>query len=133
MAIAPVPISFGEEKTAEKVYNMDHGKLIDLTPEAVAKVKDFIKKNPAAGAKIFRIGVEGGGCSGLQYGFTFDDKKDDDNVVACEDIEVLIDNPTLAYIKGAVVDYVEDMRGSGFIVKNPQSKGECGCGVSFTV
>lgn len=133
MPIAPVPISFGEEKKAEKVYNMAHGKLVDLTSEAVAKVKDFIQKNPNAGTKMFRICVEGGGCSGLQYGFTFDDKKDDDNVVPCEDIHVLIDNPTLAYIKGAIVDYVEDFRGSGFIVKNPQSKGECGCGVSFTV
>lgn len=133
MPIAPVPISFGEESKEEKAYNMDHGKPIDLTPEAVAKVKDFIAKNPNAGAKQFRVFVEGGGCSGMQYGFTFDDKKDGDNVVPCADIEILIDDPSLAYIKGAVVDYVEDFRGSGFVVKNPMSKGQCGCGVSFTV
>ncbi len=133
MSIAPVPISFGEEKKVEKIYNMDHGKPIDLTHDAIEQVKSFIEKNPAAAAKKFRVYVEGGGCSGMQYGFTFDDKKDDDNIVPCEDIEVLIDEPSLAYIKGAVIDYVADMRGAGFVVKNPQSKGECGCGVSFTV
>lgn len=133
MSSGPIPISFGDEAKVEKIYNMDHGKLLDLTSDAIEKVKDFIRKNPKAEGKRFRVFVEGGGCSGMQYGFTFAEKKDDDNVVECGDVEVLIDNVSLAYIKGAIVDYVEDMRGSGFIVKNPQSKGECGCGVSFTV
>lgn len=130
----PVPITFGDEKKKEeKTYNFDHGKLIDLTPEAIAHIKDFLEKNPKAQGKTFRVYVEGGGCSGMQYGFTFDDKKDDDNIVPCGDIEVLVDNPSLIYIKGAVVDHVDDFSGSGFIVKNPLSKGECGCGTSFTV
>lgn len=128
----PVPISFGEQPK-EKSYNMDHGKLLDLTPDAIAKVKSFIAKNPATTGKRFRVSVEGGGCSGMQYGFTFDDQKDGDHVIPCEDIEILIQDVCLLYIKGAVVDYVEDLRGSGFIVKNPLAKGECGCGVSFTV
>lgn len=130
---APVSISFGEEKKVERVYNLNHGKLLDLTPEAIAKVKDFTTRNPAAAGKNFRIFVESGGCSGMQYGFTFDHRKDDDNIVPCEDIAVLINNASLVYIKGAVVDYVDNSSGSGFIIKNPQSKGECGCGVSFTV
>lgn len=133
MSAGPVPITFGEEPKAEKTYDMGHGKLIDLTREALEKVRDFTLKNPKAAGKRFRVYVEGGGCSGMQYGFTFDDMKDGDNVVTCEDVEVLLNNDAVPFIKGAVVDYVEDIRGSGFIVKNPLSKGECGCGVSFTV
>lgn len=130
---APVPISFGSEKPKERVYNFGHGKPVDLTPEAIEQVKNFAKTNPQTEGKLFRIYVEGGGCSGFQYGFTFDEKRDDDNVISCGDISVLVDVPSLVYMKGAVVDYVADFRGAGFVVKNPQSKGECGCGTSFTV
>lgn len=133
---APIPISFGEEESQpqEKLYNMDHGKVIDLTHEAILKVKSFIAGKPEqTEGKLFRINVEGGGCSGMQYGFTFDTPKETDYVVDCEDIQVLIDREASVFIKGAVVDYIEDFRGSGFVVKNPQSKGECGCGLSFTV
>jgi iron-sulfur cluster assembly accessory protein len=133
MSSGPVPISFGEEPKVEKLYNMEHGKLIDLTHEAVEKVRDVVLKNPKAQGKRFRVYVEGGGCSGMQYGFTFDEQKAGDNVIACEDVEVLLNDDATPFLKGAVVDYVEDLRGSGFIVKNPLSKGECGCGVSFTV
>ena len=133
MAI-PTPISFGDEKPVEKVYNFDHGKPIDLTIEAIEKVKDTFKKNPdKTNGKLFRVFVEGGGCSGMQYGFTFDEKKDDDQVVNCGDIQVLISSTSEAYIRGSIVDYVENFQGAGFIVKNPQSKGECGCGISFSV
>ncbi len=121
-------------KKAEKIYNFNHGKLIDLTPEAVAKVKEFAAQNADQTAgKNFRIAVEGGGCSGMQYKFTFDTKKDDDNLVPCGDIAVLVDAPSLTYMKDAVVDYVNDFSGAGFVVKNPLSKGECGCGISFAV
>ena len=130
---APIHISFGDEEKVEKIYNMDHGKLLDLTEDAIDQVKSFIKKNPKAANKYFRVFVEGGGCSGMQYGFTFDDKKDDDHVIPCTDIEVLVNPQALIYMKGAVVDFVQTNAGTGFVVKNPQSKGECGCGVSFTV
>ena len=129
----PVPITFGDEETKEREYNMDHGKLIDLTSEAIDRVKALAASNDKANGKTFRVYVEGGGCSGMQYGFTFDVKKDDDYVVECSDIEVLLDKNSIVYVKGSVVDYVDDFRGAGFIVKNPQATGECGCGTSFTV
>jgi len=129
----PTPIRFDDEKKVEKVYNLDHGKLIDLTPEAIAYVKDFSLKNNKAVGKFFKISVEGGGCSGLQYNFTFADKDDTVEVVKCEGIEVLVDKTSVVYLKSSVVDYVNELGGAGFVVKNPQSTAECGCGVSFTV
>lgn len=131
----PTQITFGDdkEKTA-KVYNFDHGKKIDLTLEAIQQVKEFTQKNAEkTSGKHFRVCVEGGGCSGYQYVFTFDEKKADDSLISCGDIEVLLDPLTEPYVKGSVVDYVNDLSGAGFIVKNPQSKGECGCGISFAV
>ncbi|MCP5464438.1 MAG: iron-sulfur cluster assembly accessory protein [Deltaproteobacteria bacterium] len=136
MAI-PAPITFGDEETskpAEKVYNFDHGKALDLTPEAITQVKSFIDGNKEKiGDKKFRVYVEGGGCSGFQYGFTFDEQKDDDQVISCADIAILLDPASETYIKGSIVDHVSNENGTGFIVKNPQAKGECGCGLSFNV
>lgn len=133
MSQSPTGITFDGEEKKSRVYNMDHGKLIDLTPEAAAKVREFVQKNEKALGKTFRVYVEGGGCSGMQYGFTFDDQKDDDNIVACGDIEVLVDKNSVPYLKGAVVDYVDSLTGSGFVVENPLAKAACGCGTSFTV
>ena len=131
----PTQITFGDDKEKkEKVYNFAHGKKIDLTPEAIEQVQNFTKKNAdKTKGKFFRVCVEGGGCSGLQYVFTFDEKKDDDSVIPCGDIKVLLDTVTEPYVKGSVVDYINELTGAGFIVKNPQSKGECGCGISFAV
>lgn len=135
MAI-PTPITFEDDKAGkqEKVYNFDHGKVLDLTPEAVAQVKTFMQSNPEkTQGKKFRVYVEGGGCSGMQYGFTFDDVKEGDHQIECDDITVLVNVSSETFLKGSVVDYVNDLNGAGFIVKNPQSKGECGCGISFSV
>ena len=128
-----IPITFGSAETEKPVINFDHGKLVDLTASAVNHVKNFLKNTPEAQNKKFRIYVEGGGCSGFQYGFTFDEQRDDDNVIKCEDVEVLVDQNTVTYVNGAVVDYFSDFRGSGFTVHNPQAKASCGCGVSFSV
>lgn len=107
--------------------------VITLTPNAVEQIKRSAEKIAVASGKFFRVYVEGGGCSGMQYGFSFDQKKEDDFVVHCGTIDVLVDPQSSLYLKGSTVDYVEDLRGSGFTVKNPNSKGACGCGVSFTV
>jgi len=129
----PIPITLDNEKP-EKEYAFNHGKLLDLTPEAITKVQEFITKNKdKIGEKRFRVYVEGGGCSGHQYGFTFDNPKDDDNIITCGSIDVLVSEETLPFLKGSIVDYVEDSSGSGYIVKNPLSTGECSCGVSFSV
>lgn len=128
---APIQISFGEEEKPS--VSFDHGKDLELTPSAIARVKSFLTTTPQARGKFFRVVVENGGCSGSQYKFTFDSRKDGDHAVSCGDIEVLVDDASLGFIRGAVVDYTEDFRGSGFVVHNPLAKGSCGCGISFSV
>ncbi len=105
--------------------------LLSLTDSAIEKVKFFAKSMPDSENKPLRIFVQGGGCSGFQYGFQFDEKKDDDNVIEQSGIIVLVDPQSAGYLKDAVVNYVEDFRGAGFSVENPNASGGCGCGKSF--
>ena len=108
------------------------GALLSLTDAAIAKVKYFAGTMPDAQGKPLRIFVQGGGCSGFQYGFTFDEKKEDDAVISAGGIEVVVDPQSATYLKDAQVDFVEDMRGAGFSVTNPiATGGSCGCGKSF--
>lgn len=106
---------------------------LSLTAKAIEKVHSFAKSSKEAEGKHLRVYVQGGGCSGFEYGFTFDDQRDDDEVIAVADIKVLLDPISLPYLKNATVDYVEDFRGSGFSVQNPNATGSCGCGHSFSV
>ena len=108
------------------------GFALTLTDRAVEKVKDFAAKMPEAAGKALRVFIQGGGCSGFQYGFTFDDKRPTDHVVKARDIEVLVDPASAAKLQGATVDFVEDFRGAGFSVDNPNATGGCGCGKSFS-
>ena len=87
---------------------------------------------PDSQGKPLRVFVQGGGCSGFQYGFTFDEKKDGDNVLEQDGITILVDPQSATYLKDSTVDYVEDFRGAGFSVTNPNATGgSCGCGKSF--
>ena len=104
---------------------------ITVTDSAVAKVRFFAEQNEEYKGKAFRVFVEGGGCSGFQYGFAFDDKRDGDQTFDIGGLEVLIDPMSLQYLAGSTVDFVEDMRGAGFTVNNPNAKTSCGCGSSF--
>ena len=107
------------------------GALLSLTDAAVAKVKFFASTMADSAGKPLRIFVQGGGCSGFQYGFTFDEKKEGDAVIETGGIEVVVDPQSATYLKDAKVDYVEDFRGAGFSVTNPNASGGCGCGKSF--
>jgi iron-sulfur cluster assembly accessory protein len=115
----PTPITSGNEP------------LLSLTEAAIAKVKYFAGTMPDSEGKPLRIFVQGGGCSGFQYGFTFDEKKEGDAVIQTGGIEVVVDPQSATYLKDARVDFVEDMRGAGFSVTNPNASGGCGCGKSF--
>ena len=110
--------------------------LIIFTPAAVRKVIGFSQSNPEAEGKFLRLYVQGGGCSGFEYGFKFDDKKDGDYVIPQghgeESIEVLVDPFSLPFLQSCTVDYYEDFAGSGFKVSNPNATGTCGCGHSFS-
>ena len=104
---------------------------LTLTDKAVEKVKAFAAANPAAEGKCLRVYIHGGGCSGFQYGFAFDDRRPTDTIVSQSGLDVLVDPQSTGYLGGATVDFVDDFRGSGFIVQNPNAKSTCGCGHSF--
>lgn len=108
------------------------GPLLNITEKAVEKVKSFAQSNKDATGKHLRISVQGGGCSGFQYGFTFDDQHNDDQFIETGGIRVMLDPVSLPYLQGATVDWMEDLRGSGFVVQNPNATGSCGCGSSFS-
>jgi iron-sulfur cluster assembly accessory protein len=105
--------------------------LLTLTEAAIEKVKFFAKTMPDSLEKPLRIFIQGGGCSGFQYGFTFDEKKENDNVIETGGVTVVVDPQSATYLKDARVNYVEDFRGAGFAVENPNATGGCGCGKSF--
>jgi iron-sulfur cluster assembly accessory protein len=108
------------------------GFVLTLTDRAVDKVKDFAARMPDAAGKALRVFIQGGGCSGFQYGFTFDDKRPTDHVLSVRDVEVVVDPASAAKLNGATVDFVEDFRGAGFSVDNPNASQGCGCGKSFS-
>ena len=99
--------------------------VLTLTEKAKQKALSLKEDN-----KLLRVYVEGGGCSGFQYGFKLDNKNEDDTVV---DSLVLVDSLSYSYILGSTLDYEEDIMGSSFKITNPNAVGTCGCGVSFTV
>ncbi len=96
--------------------------------------KTRLARLDANGKKYFRVYITGGGCSGFQYGFQFDESsQDDDTNVACGDISVVIDALSIQYLKGAELDYKEELMGSRFLVSNPNASTTCSCGASFSV
>lgn len=105
---------------------------IVFTAAAIDKIREFLSSLEEARGKMLRIFVQGGGCSGFEYGFTFDDPKDGDLQIPQDDIEVLVDGFSLPYLQGCEVDYQSSLMGSGFSVKNPNAAGTCGCGHSFS-
>jgi len=106
--------------------------MLTMTDKAADKVRHFAGEMPEAKGKELRIFVQGGGCSGFQYGFTFDEQQEGDTVVECGTVKVLVDPMSAQYLSGAKVDFVEDLRGAGFVVDNPNAVRSCGCGHSFS-
>lgn len=106
---------------------------IVITDNAVQKVKALIKEegNPELKLRVF---VTGGGCSGFQYGFTFDENiNDGDTSIEREDVKFLVDPMSYQYLVGAELDYKEDLQGAMFVIKNPNANTTCGCGSSFSI
>lgn len=106
---------------------------LQVTPAAIAKVKALVTEeaNPALKLRVF---VTGGGCSGFQYGFSFDDKlAEDDTLVEADGVAVVVDALSIQYLQGSQVDYEEGLQGSKFSIKNPNAKTTCGCGASFSI
>ena len=104
-----------------------------FTDSAANKVKELIEEEGNADLKL-RVFVTGGGCSGFQYGFTFDEvANEDDTAMQKNGVTLLVDPMSYQYLVGAEIDYTEGLEGSQFVIKNPNATSTCGCGSSFSV
>lgn len=106
---------------------------LNFTDSAAAKVADLVAEEGNPDLKL-RVFVQGGGCSGFQYGFTFDEEcAEDDLAIERDGVFLLVDPLSLQYLSGAEIDYAESLTGAQFVIRNPNAKTTCGCGSSFAV
>jgi len=106
--------------------------MITVTEAAQTKITDILleENNPALRLRMY---VQGGGCSGMSYGFTLDEiMNEDDFEIPMESTSVLVDSISMQYVSGATIDYKDDLSGSQFVIKNPKAETTCGCGSSFS-
>jgi iron-sulfur cluster insertion protein len=107
--------------------------MVEITDTAKEKIIDLLREENDPTLKL-RTFVQGGGCSGFQYGFTFNnDQNDDDWEFDIGEHKMLVDSMSMQYLQGAVIDYKEDLMGASFSIKNPNAQTTCGCGSSFSV
>lgn len=109
--------------------------MINVSEVAATKISELLAEEQKAGSGL-RVFVQGGGCSGFQYGLMIDEGEGDesaDQVIESNGIKLLIDPISARYLRGAEVDFVDNLTGGGFTIKNPNAKSTCGCGSSFTV
>ena len=106
---------------------------IRISDRATAKAREIFASHSEAGGML-RVYVEGGGCSGFQYGFDLErDMEADDYVVERDGVRLVVDPLSYQYIMGSEIDYQEDLQGSQFVVRNPNASTTCGCGLSFSI
>lgn len=106
---------------------------MNLKPTAVEKIREIIveENNPDIKLRVF---VQGGGCSGFQYGFTLDpDQSDDDFEFEYDGVKLVVDSMSWQYLQGSTIDYRDDLAGANFVIDNPQAVSTCGCGSSFSI
>lgn len=112
---------------------MENNNPLFFTDKAAQRLSKLLKDEDNKDLKL-RVYITGGGCSGFQYGFTFDDKKaPDDFVIEKQGVSLIVDPMSLQYLVGGSIDYTEGLEGSRFIVTNPNAKTTCGCGSSFSI
>ncbi|HLM53033.1 MAG TPA: iron-sulfur cluster insertion protein ErpA [Pseudoxanthomonas sp.] len=106
---------------------------LDFTAAAAAKVRELIREEGNE-ALALRVYIQGGGCSGFQYGFEFDENRAEDDVaIDTDQVTLLVDPLSLQYLMGSQVDYTESLHGAQFVIRNPNAKTTCGCGSSFSM
>ena len=106
---------------------------LNFPTAAAAKVRELVQEEGNA-ALALRVYIQGGGCSGFQYGFEFDENRAEDDVaIDTDDVTLLVDPLSLQYLMGSEVDYTESLQGAQFVIRNPNAKTTCGCGSSFTM
>jgi iron-sulfur cluster insertion protein len=107
--------------------------MITITESVDAKIADILREENDPNMSL-RVFVQGGGCSGMQYGFTLEkEQNEDDFVFEQQGVKYLVDAMSMQYLEGAVIDYKEDLEGANFVIKNPNAQTSCGCGSSFSV
>jgi iron-sulfur cluster insertion protein len=117
----------------ERAMSVEMAMPIEFSDSAASKVKNLIEEEENPNLKL-RVYVTGGGCSGFQYGFTFDEKVNDgDMTIEKQTVTLVVDPMSLQYLVGGIVDYTEGLDGSRFFVNNPNASTTCGCGASFSV
>jgi iron-sulfur cluster assembly accessory protein len=109
----------------------EHDVVVSLTEAAAAEVRQLQEKDAQTAGRPLRVYIEGGGCSGMQYNMQFDEIREDDVAAEFFGVSVVVDPFSANYLRGAVVDYKEDLNDSGFKVLNPNARQSCGCGKSF--
>ena len=120
------------ETSSVDLTNYETSDLLVFTDAAANKVKNLIEEENNDELKL-RVFVSGGGCSGFQYGFTFDENvQDGDTKIEKNGVMLLVDPMSFQYLSGAEIDYKEDLEGSQFVIKNPKATTTCGCGSSFS-
>jgi iron-sulfur cluster assembly protein len=108
--------------------------LITLTPTAAVKVKELMAEEPDADDLVLRVAIQGGGCSGFQYGLGFDTSPaEGDQEIELEGVRVVVDPHSAPYLRGATIDFLNGLQESGFKIDNPNAVSSCGCGHSFQV
>ena len=108
--------------------------LVSLTPTAAAKIRELMAEDPDGETSVLRVAIQGGGCSGFQYGLGFDaGPVDDDETLELHGVTIVIDPYSAPYLKGATIDFLSGLEESGFKIDNPNAQASCGCGHSFTV
>ena len=107
--------------------------MITITENVDTKVAEILREETEPNASL-RVFVQGGGCSGMSYGFTLEtEQNEDDFVIEQQGVKYLVDAMSMQYLQGAVIDYKEDIEGSSFVISNPNAQTSCGCGSSFSV
>ena len=104
---------------------------VNLTENAASEIKTMLAKQGEKAGKALRVYIEAGGCSGMQYGMVFDEKRPDDLASEFYGVSVLVDPFSANYLRGSVVDFVDSLNGGGFRISNPNARQSCGCGKSF--
>ena len=112
---------------------LDQDSLVAITERAQQEIRAIFEREHPRGNVGLRLGVIGGGCSGLSYEMEFSERRDDDTVIACDGFEVLLDPKSTIYLKGITLDFQDGLQGRGFVFANPNATNTCGCGESFSV
>jgi iron-sulfur cluster assembly protein len=106
--------------------------VVSVTENAAAQIKHLFTEQPENAGKHLRVYVEEGGCSGMQYGMVFDEKRENDLSTEMQGVTVLVDPFSAEHVRGSVLDFSDALTGGGFKITNPKARQSCGCGKSFT-